>query len=71
MFSNTAAIDDGSCTTKLFFGANSLMSNCCGMKRQKAFINSLLDIISDCGAPTKLISNPTHIKLLNKAKDIL
>ena len=71
VFSDTPAIDNGARMAQIYVGTKSLVADCYGIKTQKAFINSLLDIIRDRGAPTKLVSDRAQVEISNKAKDIL
>ena len=45
VFSDVPAIDNGARSAQLHVGTKSLVADCHGIKTQKAFINSLLDII--------------------------
>ena len=71
VFADVPAIDNGARSAQPYVGTKSLVADFYGIKTQKAFINSLLDIIRDCGAPTKLISDRAAVEISNKAIDIL
>ena len=71
VFSDTPALDSGCKTAQIFVGTESLVADCYGLKTQKQFVASLLDIIRGRGAPTKLISDCAQVEISNKAKDIL
>ena len=56
---------------QLFVGTSSLVSDIYGIKTESQFVQNLQDVIRDCGAPTKLISDCAQVKISNKTKDIL
>ena len=71
MFSSTPAIDGGAQMAQLFVGTSSLVADIYGIKTESQFVQTLQDVIRDCGAPTKLISDCAQVEISNKAKDIL
>ena len=71
IFSDTAAIDDGSKCAQFFVGRESLVCDIYGMKSEKQFVNTLEDNIRKRGAMSKLISDRAQSEISNKAKDLL
>jgi len=61
--SHTPAIDGGETWAQLFVGLKSLLSDAYGMKTLANFSSTLMDNITQCGAPTKLISNRAQVKI--------
>jgi len=55
--SDTPAIDGGKTWAQLFIGTKSLLSDAYGMKTPANFSSTLMDNITQQGAPTKLISD--------------
>ena len=69
--SDTPAIDDGSHSAQIFVGANTLVSDCHGMKTDKQFVNMLEDNIRRRGAMDKLLSDRAKVEISKKVKDVL
>jgi hypothetical protein len=40
-------------------------------KSRKQFVNTLLDNITQCGAPTKLISNRAQVEISERIKQVI
>ena len=43
VYSDTPAIDDGSTSAQIFVGTETLLTDVCGMKSDKQFVNTLED----------------------------
>ena len=69
--SDTPAADDGSTSAQFFVGVDTLVTDVCGMKSDKQFVNTLEDNICDRGAMNKLISDRAQVEVGRKVKDIL
>jgi hypothetical protein len=57
VLSDTLAVDSGVTCDHLFVGRESLVADVYGLKTDKAFVNTLEDIIREWGAMDKLISD--------------
>ena len=71
VYSDTPAIDNGSCIAQIFVGTKSLVTDIFGMRTEKQFVNTLQDVIWTRDAPFKLISDSAQVEVSNKVKDIL
>jgi hypothetical protein len=71
IYSDTPAIDDGSCSAQIFVGTESLVCDVYGMKSDREFVATLEDNIRRRGAMDKLISDRAQVEISNKIKDIL
>jgi len=69
--SNTPAIDGGETWAQLFVGTKSLLLDAYGMKMPANFSSTLMDNITQQGAPTKLISNRAQVEISKHFKEIL
>ena len=63
-------IDDGSTSAQVFVGRNSLVTDACGMKNDKQFVNTLQDNIRKRGAMDKLIGDSAQVETSHRTKDI-
>ena len=63
------AIKDGSSTTQIYVGQNTLLTDVYPMKIGKQFVNTLEDNIRKRGAFDKLISDRSQVEISHKAKD--
>jgi hypothetical protein len=70
VYSNVPAIDDDYAAAVLYFGTDTQVIDVYD-KTDQQFINTLEDIIANCGAPHKLISFCSQVIISNKVKDIL
>jgi len=68
LYPDTLAIDNGSTSTPIFDDVESFAT---GMKTDKQFVTTLEDVIPQCGAPTKLISDREQVEISNKVLAIL
>ena len=71
VFSDTPAIDGGETSAQIFVGTESLVTDVCGMKSGKQFVNTLLDNITKRGAMTKLVTDSAKVETSNKVNDVL
>ena len=71
VFSDVAAIDDGSMAAQLFVGRESLVTDVYGVKTEKQFVNTLEDNIRKRGAMDKLISDRAQVEISNRVLSIL
>jgi hypothetical protein len=69
IYSDTLAIDCGFTSAQLFVGTKTHTADVYPIKSNKQFVNTLLDNITQRGAPTKLISDLTltHFHLAKQA----
>jgi hypothetical protein len=56
---------------QLFVGLTSTVCDVYPLKTEKAFVNTLQDVIQRHGAPSKLVSNCTQVEISGRVKDIL
>jgi hypothetical protein len=63
IYSDTLAINCGITSAHLFVGTRTHTANVYPIKSDKQFVNTLLDNITQCGAPTKLISDCTQVEI--------
>jgi hypothetical protein len=68
---DTPAIDCGVTSAQLFVGTKTHTADVYPIKFDKQFVNTLLDIITQRGAPTKLISNCAQVKISEHVKQVL
>ena len=71
VFSDVAAIDNGSMAAQLFVGRESLVTDVYGVKTEKQFVNTLEDNIRKRGAMDKLISDRAQVEISNRVLSIL
>jgi hypothetical protein len=71
IYSNTPAIDCGVTSAQLFVGTKTHTADVYPIKSDKQFVNTLLDNITQCGAPTKLISNRAQVEISEHVKQVL
>ena len=71
IYSDTAAIDDGSTCSQLFVGTKSLVSDVYGMKTNRNFVNNLEDNTHDRGAMSNLIFDCAQSEVINCAQSII
>jgi hypothetical protein len=53
----------GITSAQLFVGTKTLTADVYPIKSDKQFVNTLLDNITQCGTPTKLISNRAQVEI--------
>ena len=68
IFSDTPAVDGGEILATLFFGLESRMTTCHGMKNEAQFVDTLQDEVRKLGAMDKLISDSSSIIVSEKVK---
>jgi hypothetical protein len=56
---------------QLFVGLTSTVCDVYPLKTEKAFVNTLQDVIRRCGAPSKLVSKRVQVEISGRVKDIL
>jgi hypothetical protein len=61
IYSNTPVINYGITSAQLFVGTKTNTADVYPIKSDKQFVNMLLDNITQCGTPTKLISNRAQV----------
>jgi hypothetical protein len=71
IYSDTPVIDCGITTAQLFVGTKTHTADVYPIKSNKQFVNTLLDNITQCGAPTKLISNRAQVEISERIKQVL
>jgi hypothetical protein len=71
IYSDTLAIDCGVTSAQLFVGTKTYTADVYPIKSDKQFVNTLLDNITQCGTPTKLISNHAQVKISERVKQVL
>jgi hypothetical protein len=69
--SDTPAIDCGITSAQLFVGTKTHTADVYPIKSDKQFVNTLLDNITQCGAPTKLISDRAQVEISERVKQVL
>jgi len=69
--SDTLAIDGGETWAQLFVGTKSLLLDAYGMKTPANFSSTLMDNITQRGAPTKLISDRAQVEISKWVQEIL
>jgi hypothetical protein len=68
IYSDTPAIDCGITSAQLFVGTKTHTADVYPIKSNKQFVNTLLDNITQRGAPTKLISDRTQVEISEHVK---
>jgi hypothetical protein len=71
IYSDTPAIDCGITSAQLFVGTKTHTADVYPIKSNKEFVNTLLDNITQCSAPTKLISNRAQVEISEHVKQVL
>jgi hypothetical protein len=71
MYSDTPAIDCGITSAQLFVGTKTHTADVYPIKSDKHFVNTLLDNITQCSAPTKLISDRSQVEISERVKQVL
>jgi hypothetical protein len=71
IYSDTPAIDCGVTSAQLFVGTKTHTADVYPIKSDKQFVNTLLDNITQRGAPTKLISNCAQVEISERVKQVL
>jgi len=71
IYSDTPAIDSGVTSAQLFVGTKTNTSDVYPIKTDKQFVNTLLDNITERGAPTKLISDRAQVEISERVKQVL
>jgi hypothetical protein len=69
--SDTPAIDCGITSAQLFVGTKTHTADVYPIKSDKQFVNMLLDNITQCSAPTKLISDCAQVEISERVKQVL
>jgi hypothetical protein len=71
IYSDAPAIDCGVTSAQLFVGTKTHTADVYPIKSDKQFVNTLLDNITQCGAPTKLISDRAQVEISERVKQVL
>jgi hypothetical protein len=71
IYSDTPAIDCGVTSAQLFVGTKTHTADVYPIKFDKQFVNTLLDNITQRGAPTKLISDRAKVEISESVKQVL
>jgi septum formation inhibitor MinC len=71
IYFDTPAIDCGITSAQLFIGTKTRNADVYPIKSNKQFVNTLLDNITQCGAPTKLIRDRAQVEISECVKQVL
>jgi hypothetical protein len=71
IYSDTPAINCGITSAQLFVGTKTHTADVYPIKSDKQFVNMLLDNITQCGTPTKLISDRQQVEISERVKQVL
>jgi hypothetical protein len=71
VYSDVPAVDSGVTIAQLFVGLTSTVCDVYPLKTEKAFVNTLQDVMQRHGAPSKLVSNRAQVEISSRVKDIL
>jgi hypothetical protein len=71
VFSDTPAIDGGETCAQIFVGAETLVTDVCGVKSEKQFVNILEDNIRERGAMSRLLSDRAQVEISTRVIGIL
>jgi hypothetical protein len=71
IYSDTPAIDCGITSAQLFVGTKTHTADVYPIKSDKQFVNTLLDNITQRGAPTRLISDRAQVEISEHVKQVL
>jgi hypothetical protein len=69
--SNTPVIDCGITSAQLFVGTKTHTADMYPIKSDKQIVNTLLDNITQCGTPTRLISDHAQVEISERVKQVL
>jgi hypothetical protein len=71
IYSDTPAIDCGDTSAQLFVGTKTHTADVYPIKSNKQFVNTLLENITQHGAPTKLISDRAQVEISERVMQVL
>jgi hypothetical protein len=71
IYSDTLVIDCGVTSAQLFLGTKTHTADVYPIKSHKQFVNTLLDNITQRGAPTKLINDRAQVEISERVKQVL
>ena len=71
VYSDVAAIDDGSTCAQIYVGTKSTVTDVYGMRTEKQLVNTLEDNIRDRGAMKQLLSDSAQSEISKRILDIL
>jgi hemerythrin superfamily protein len=71
IYSDTPAINCGITSAQLIVGTKTQTADVYPIKSDKQFVNTLLDNITQRGAPTKLISDRAQVEISEHIKQVL
>jgi hypothetical protein len=71
IYSNTLAINCGVTSAQLFVGTKTHTADVYPIKSDKQIVKMLLDNITQCSAPTKLISDRAQVEISERVKQVL
>jgi hypothetical protein len=71
IYSDTPAIECGITSAQVFVGTKTHTADVYAIKSDKQFVNTLLDNITQCGTPTKLISDRAQVEISERVKQVL
>jgi hypothetical protein len=71
IYSDTPVINCGITSAQLVVGTKTHTADVYPIKSDKQFVNMLLDSITQCGAPTKLISDRAQVEISERVKQVL
>jgi hypothetical protein len=71
IYSDTPAINCGITSAQLFVGTKTHTADVYPIKPNQQFFNMLLDNITQCGTPTKLISDGAQVEISESVKQVL
>jgi hypothetical protein len=71
VYSDVPAVDSGVTIAQLFVALTSTVCDVYPLKTEKAFVNTLQDVIRRRGAPSKLVSDRAQVEISGRVKDIL
>jgi hypothetical protein len=71
IYCDTPAINCGITSAQLFVGTKTHTADVYPIKSDKQFVNMLLDNITQCSTPTKLISDCAQVEISERVKQVL
>jgi hypothetical protein len=71
IYSDTPAINCRVTSAQLFVGTKTHIADVYPIKSNKQFVDTLLDNITQCGTPTKLISDRAQVEISECVKQVL
>jgi hypothetical protein len=71
IYSDTPAIDCGITSAQVFVGTKTHTADVYPIKSDKQFVNTLLDNITQCNTPTKVISDRAQVEISECVKQVL